>query len=482
MRARLLVIVCVLVGLLAVGLGVPLAIADARAEQQTLFTDRLTDTIFFASRAQRPITEDSAVGLAEELARYDEVYGVAVTIVDRSERVVAASRPDPPVLDAEGRTRLQVALASRRSASYPLLLPWDTRPIVLAEPVLVDGEVRGAAITVSPTGPLRERELRIWSLVAAAVLVALCLGVLVAVPLTRWILRPVRRLDEGTGRVARSVLAGRPAEPVSDGTGPPELRRLTASFDRMAETVTQALAAQRAFVADASHQLRNPLTALRLRLSNLEGRVPPEAAEEHFAALEEAERLSGVLDGLLALARAERDSSGDSGAVTEIDRAVDDRLDAWRPLAEHTGLRLLRGGARGLWVRMAPGGIETLLDALLDNAIKFTPAGGSITVTVRPVRTDDAEADPGVDIAVLDSGPGMDPDELERATDRFWRGPGQSNVEGTGLGLAIAARTAELSGGALRLELPCGGGLRVTARLPRAPHAAAPAQASLDSR
>jgi signal transduction histidine kinase len=250
----------------------------------------------------------------------------------------------------------------------------------------------------------------------------------------------------------------------------------------MAETVTQALAAQRAFVADASHQLRNPLTALRLRLSNLEGRVPPEAAEEHFAALEEAERLSGVLDGLLALARAERDSSGDSGAVTEIDRAVDDRLDAWRPLAEHTGLRLLRGGARGLWVRMAPGGIETLLDALLDNAIKFTPAGGSITVTVRPVRTDDAEADPGVDIAVLDSGPGMDPDELERATDRFWRGPGQSNVEGTGLGLAIAARTAELSGGALRLELPPGGGLRVTARLPRAPHAAAPAQASLDSR
>jgi signal transduction histidine kinase len=121
---------------------------------------------------------------------------------------------------------------------------------------------------------------------------------------------------------------------------------------------------------------------------------------------------------------------------------------------------------------MAPGGIETLLDALLDNAIKFTPAGGSITVTVRPVRTEDTEADPTVDIAVLDSGPGMDPDELERATDRFWRGPGQSNVEGTGLGLAIAARTAELSGG----------GLRVTARLPRAPHAAAPAQASLDSR
>ena len=104
----------------------------------------------------------------------------------------------------------------------------------------------------------------------------------------RWILRPVRRLDEGTGRVAAAVLAGAAPEPVADGTGPPELRRLSVSFDRMAETVTQAYAAQRAFVADASHQLRNPLTALRLRLSNLDGHVDAAGAEDHVAALEEA--------------------------------------------------------------------------------------------------------------------------------------------------------------------------------------------------
>lgn len=465
MRTRLLVIVCVLVGLLALGLGVPLAVSNSRAAQQELFIDRLTDTIYFASRAQRPITEDSAAGLAEELARYDEVYGVAVTVVDRAGRVVAASRAMPPALDADGRERLQVALASRRSAAPPLIMPWDTRPLVLAEPVLVDGEVRGAAITVSPTDALRAAEIRVWSLVAALVLAALALGVLVAVPVTRWILRPVRRLDEGTGRVTRAVLAGRPAEPVSDGSGPPELRRLTLSFDRMAESVGQALSTQRAFVADASHQLRNPLTALRLRLSNLDGHVAGDAAEEHVAALEEAERLSGVLDGLLALARAERDAGVDREVDTPVDPAVDDRLDAWRPLAEHTGLRLLRGGVRGLRVRIAPGGIETVLDALLDNAVKFTPPGGTVTVTVRPVRGADP---PLVDVAVLDTGPGIPPEELERATDRFWRSPGQNNVEGSGLGLAIAARTVELAGGSLVLELPPSGGLRVAARLRRA--------------
>jgi signal transduction histidine kinase len=207
------------------------------------------------------------------------------------------------------------------------------------------------------------------------------------------------------------------------------------------------------------------LTALRLRLSNLEGHVASDAAEDHGAALEEAERLSGVLDGLLALARAERDAGVDREADVAVDPAVDDRLDAWRPLAEHVGLRLLRGGVRGLRVRIAPGGIETVLDAVLDNAVKFTPAGGAVTVTVRPVRDSDP---PLVEIAVLDTGPGMDPDELDRATDRFWRAPEQANVEGSGLGLAIAARTVELAGGKLALDLPHGGGLRVVTTLPRA--------------
>jgi signal transduction histidine kinase len=177
---------------------------------------------------------------------------------------------------------------------------------VLAEPVLVDTEVRGVAVTISPTDALRAEELRVWSLVVAAGLAALGMGVVVALPIVRWILRPVRRLDEGTGRVAAAVLAGADPEPVADGSGPPELRRLSVSFDRMTETVAQAYGAQRAFVADASHQLRNPLTALRLRLSNLDGHVDAAAAEDHAAALEEAERLSTLLDGLLALARAER--------------------------------------------------------------------------------------------------------------------------------------------------------------------------------
>jgi signal transduction histidine kinase len=127
-------------------------------------------------------------------------------------------------------------------------------------------------------------------------------------------------------------------------------------------------------------------------------------------------------------------------------------------------LQLVRGGVPGLRVMAPAGAIETVLDAVLDNAVKFAPPG-------TPISVHTAVVDDMVEIAVRDNGPGMAPDELERATGRFWRSPGQSNTEGSGLGLAIAARTLEVAGGELVLELPAGGGLRVVARLPPAPEA-----------
>lgn len=458
MRARFLIIILVLKGALAIGLGVPLALSDARATQLQLFSSRLGDTISFAALAGRPLAEGNVDGLTAELTRYDSVYGVAVLVVDRDEHVVSASRAAPPSLDAAAWDRVDKALVNRRSEVYPLLMPWDEQPIVLAEPVLVDDRILGAVVTVSPTDALRAAELRTWSVVAAIALLALLLGALAAIPVVNWVLRPVRRLDEGTDRVANAVLAGAEPEPVADGSGPRELRRLSESFDRMATTVTHAYAAQRTFVADASHQLRNPLTALRLRLSNLEDQVRPAAAEEHAAALEEAERLTTLLDGLLALARAERNLPL---AILDVDADIEDRVDAWRPLAEHHALRLVRDGPSGLKVEASARAIEIMLDAVLDNAIKFSPPGGVITVCTGVVRG-------GVDIAVRDTGPGLEPDELPRATGRFWRSPRQNNSEGSGLGLAIAARTIELAGGSFRLELPAGGGLRVVATLRRA--------------
>jgi signal transduction histidine kinase len=412
----------VLVAMVVVGLGVPLAITDARTAQQAQFVDRLADTVRFASLAQRPLVEAAPEALLPEMRRYDEVYGIAVALVSRDGTILAASRSGLAVDSAD---RVRMALAGRRSEPYPLLMPWDREPMLLAEPVLVDGEVRGAAVTVSPTDTLRRDVLLTWLVLFGGGLVALGLAALVALPVVRWILRPVRRLDAGAGPGR-----GRRAVRFPGGAGgrrarAGELRQLTESFDRMAATVTQALAAQRAFVADASHQLRNPLTALRPRLNNLDG--GGNTAEEQAEALEEADRLGEVLDGLLALARAERVLA--DVRTVELDEAVADRLEAWRVLAEHEGLRLPRTGETGPRARIPAGTVETVLDAVLDNAIKFSTRGGDIEVhTARWRPGAGGGARPRAGLEARGAGPRHRP---------VLRAPDQHNVAGSGLGLAI---------------------------------------------
>jgi signal transduction histidine kinase len=449
----------VLMAMVLVGLGVPLAITATQGSTEVQFDDRLADTVRFAALAQRPLIDNEYAGLTPEIQRYDQVYDVAVALVGRDGHLMVVSRPN---LRVAGWDQTNVALAGRSPEPYPMVSPWRTAPMVLAEPVLVDGEVRGAVVTVSPTSALRHHVLFVWCGLVAAGLFALALAALVALPLVRWIMRPVQRLDSGLAKVAAGVLSGEPTEPVGDGRGPTELRRLTSSFDRMAVTVAQAMATQRAFVADASHQLRNPLTALRLRLHNLDGHVAETAAEDHIAALEEAERLGEVLDGLLALARAERVVT--ESATLRLDDAVTDRLETWRVLAQACELTVRRTGERGLLVRVPVGAVATVLDAVLDNAIKFSPPGSEIVVHTEPEHPGDGPNQ--VLLSVRDNGPGLTKEELERATDRFWRSPAQHNVEGSGLGLAIAQTTVRRCGGELSLDLPDGGGLRVSVRLP----------------
>ncbi|MEQ0564653.1 HAMP domain-containing sensor histidine kinase [Amycolatopsis sp. NEAU-NG30] len=464
MRVRLQGIVLTLVALLVFGLGIPLAITIAAGAQQDLFLDRLTDTARFASLAQRPLLDDKPRLLDPDLRRYTEVYGVQVLVFDQESRPVLSSLGGTARLDmhAERITGpVHEALAGRRSQPGGLLMPWDATPLVLAEPVLADGEVRGAVVTVSDTGAERADVLWWWLLLAAGGILAFTLALAVAVPVVRWILRPVQRLDDATGALVASVVSGREAEPVGESGGPPELRQLGRSFDRMAESVSGALAAQRAFVADASHQLRNPLTALKIRLGNLEGHVDDEtAAADLEAARVDAGRLHQILDGLLSMARAEA-SGGELDPVV-LDEAVAERVADWSVVGEARDVRLVVAtDGEDLRVRLPPRGAETILDALLDNALKFTASGTEIRIEV--ARDGDR-----VRLSVRDHGPGLRPEELDRALDRFWRSPAHQNVPGSGLGLAIVSELVAHSDGDLALDLPDGGGLRITMTFPAA--------------
>jgi signal transduction histidine kinase len=456
-RTRLLAIVTSLVVLVVIGLGAPLALSVASYESQQLFLDRLTDTEGFASLAQQPLSSGDFVALDAALTRYEQVYGIQAAVLDVNNHLRAASASVVDLADRDVHDAVLTALAGRAPQSGSTLLPWRSAPLVVAVPVLLDGQLLGVALTVSSTAHVRDTVLGWWSAMAAGAIVAIALAVLAALPVVRWVLRPVQRLDDATAHLSTAVVKGEDVDPIGNSGGPPELRRLSQSFDQLAATVSDTLTAQRAFVADASHQLRNPLTALRLRLGNLSGHLLPEAVEHQVAAIAEADRLGRILDELLAMARAE------SGSVepieVDVDHVVKNRVAGWQAVATHRNVSLVLAGERGGRALVPPRGLEAILDALLENALKFTGDGTLVEVEVR-------RADGTVSVSVRDHGPGLKAEELSRATDRFWRSREHQNVHGTGLGLAIVRRIVERASGTVDVSTPDGGGLLVRIGLP----------------
>jgi signal transduction histidine kinase len=234
--------------------------------------------------------------------------------------------------------------------------------------------------------------------------------------------------------------------------GPPELRALGRTFNVMADRLVELLDSQRAFVADASHQLRSPLTALRLRLENLESTASADVSAELSRAIDETDRLSRLVDGLLSLARSEgrRPEVG----VIDVGTVVDDRVEMWAPLAAERHVELISDAGRdpSRWqARAVEGTLEQILDNFLSNALDATPTGGRVEVRV-------TREDNGVTIRVSDTGPGLDPAERRRAFDRFWRQE-SSQKSGSGLGLAIVAQLARASGGSAWLDASEFGGV-----------------------
>ncbi|GAA0575684.1 HAMP domain-containing sensor histidine kinase [Streptomyces crystallinus] len=461
MRTRLLPLLIFLLALVLMALGFPLAISVASAQQQKVVVDRIDDTARFAALAQFVSAADGKdtssrerlATLEEELARYHELYGIRAGVFFRN-GVAMASAPRGWAVpdDSKGGEAFQEALAGRRSHDPPQVWPWQRGRLVVASPVVREGDVIAVVVTDSPTGHMRSAVLRGWLLIAAGEVAAMLLAVGAAFRLTSWVLRPVRVLDAATHDIA----TGRMKSRVAVAGGPPELRRLARSFNEMADNVEDVLEQQRAFVADASHQLRNPLSALLLRIELLALELP-EGNEEIASVRAEGKRLAQVLDDLLGLALAEHTEA--DLRLTDIGALAGERVEAWRPLAEDKGVRLTeKRAAVTAWAD--PVALSSALDAVIDNALKFTPEGEEVTVAVA------AEGDYSK-ITVTDHGPGLTDDELSRIGDRFWRSGRHQNVKGSGLGLSISRTLLAAGEGTITYAHHAPHGLRVTLRVPR---------------
>ncbi|HEX5822122.1 MAG TPA: HAMP domain-containing sensor histidine kinase [Solirubrobacterales bacterium] len=319
----------------------------------------------------------------------------------------------------------------------------------------IDGAVR---VTQSVEAVHRATRRAILSLALLGGVV-LALGVAAAAVIARATSRPIRRLEEAARRVEEGDLA---AAAVVEGSS--EQRSLARSFNRMTSRISRMLRGQQEFVADASHQLRTPLTGIRLELEELREGLPE--GDERIGGIDtgirEVDRLSGIVDELLILSRAgERGSPFEEFDVAGATERIADRLGK---TAAEAGIRLTvtRRGDAGTSV-CPRADFERALEALIENAIRYSPDGSEIEIGVESER-----------VEVLDRGPGLEPGEEETVFERFHRGSAGTGTKGTGLGLSIARELAAEWGGSVTLHNRDGGGVRAVLDLPRAPVEAGP--------
>jgi signal transduction histidine kinase len=444
MTRRLVLTYLSITVLVLVVFGVPLGLTYARRQVSDVTAQVERDAFAIASFAEDALEHGApAPLLATTSERYQERTGGRVVIVDRAGMAIVDTDPTTPTgVSFASRPEIATALAGEVATGQRHSSTLGAGLVYVAVPVASGGTVHGAVRITYPTAAVDARVRRYWAFLGATGLVSLIAVALVGFGIARWVSRPVRELRQTASALGDGELDAR----APTGQGPPELRTLSAAFNAMAERLEELVTAQDAFVADASHQLRTPLTALRLRLETLEPDVAPSSQDDLEAAMAEVARLSRIVDGLLALARPERMLAPQD--LHDVVPLLQERQDIWEPLAAERGIALGVDAAAPLPARCRPDHLRQVLDNLLANALDAAPAGTSVRLAAG--REGDAIA-----VHVLDQGPGLDPEARQRAFDRFWRATSvapSGGLGGSGLGLAVVAKLVHADGGTVALE------------------------------
>jgi two-component system OmpR family sensor kinase len=365
---------------------------------------------------------------------------VAVEVIDARGRIVARSE----TLGAQLLPQNGVALAARRlgrAGEQDIVL--GGRPFrMFAAPIADAGgpAAGGAVLVASDTTDIGHTISSLGAAVALAGAAIVLLAAIAAAVLTRRGLRPLRRLAGAAGEIERTA---DPTRRLPDPATPDEIGQLTGVLNRMLSSLEAARAGERRFLADASHELRTPVTAL---LGNVEYAVRHGASAEVLEDLRlDAGRIARLVDALLALERVGvAPPATDSVELDELVRSVS---------AEHAG-RVTVGRLDPVRVRGEEDSLGRAVANLIENGIVHGPEGGAVSVSL-------TEHDGWARVSVSDQGPGPRPSELEHIFERFWRGSGASERPGSGLGLSIVAAIVERHGGRIDVQ-----GAQFTVQLP----------------
>jgi len=426
----------------------------------------------------------------EALVRsYAQSIGVRVTVVGPGLWVLLSSDASvPPHLEHDHPEIIAARLGTEQHD-----IRWDewsnAERLFVAAPILgEENEVEGIVQLSVPMVPLYAEIRRTWVSLFLAGTVMLLVTALVSLVLARQVAGPIRNLTA----VTEGIAAGDLDQQVTP-SGPDEIQRLGRAFNRMAERVREMLARQQAFVANAAHELRSPLTGIRLRIEMLQrhGRENPHLAQHYLRQVEsEVEHLRRLVDHLLTLSRLDE---GEQLPRTLLDLApiLYDLADEMGPLVQAAGLRLQVEVPPHLpAVEANADSIRMVVRNLLDNAIKYTPAGGEVTLraevqtvqlassptgngqsrrpSISPTRSFSGGGNSAVVIQVTDTGPGIPPEHLPHIFERFYRVDKTRSRRqgGAGLGLSLVRSIVEGYGGSVEVQSEVNRGTTFTIYLP----------------
>ncbi len=436
--------------LILIALEVPLALNLRSRVDAEVRNDAASQAHIVAARASGFMNDNPQLRGIARVSASD--LGARVIIVDAT-GLLRADSANQSVRSYASRPEIQTALAGRTDQGKRHSDTLGVDLLFTTVPVTSGGKTVGAVRVTQSVAAVNDRVRRSVLALAAIGGAALALGLVFAWFLADSLSRPLRKL----ARTAREVEAG-DLEARAEMKGSSEQREVALAFNDMTERLGVVLAAQREFVANASHQLRTPLTGLRLRLESAAAKTDSLELERELAAAEqEVERLARLLNTLLMLAR--EGQTPTAGRLVSLALASKHAHERWEARAEQRSQRLELVHADDVVAQSTEEDLAIVLDNLIENALHYSPEGA--TVTIEYGRDGDEAY-----LAVLDEGPGLTAGEQEALFERFARGSASGQASGTGLGLAIVQTLAQRWGGTASLENRPDGGARAEVRLP----------------
>jgi two-component system OmpR family sensor kinase len=451
-RHLLLAFLAFALALLAATL-VPFAAQSARSHLASYVDQQLLDAQQVAATLPA-----GAAGSAALAARFPPEGQTAAWLLDP--RGAPVGEPtDPDAFPAAITRAPELEEARRGRAVHWMGVTPAGRRLFVALPVERDGREAAVLWLSASLRPVERLDHRTWGTAVGIGAGSLAAAAVVAVALARRLTSRLEAVARGAARFA----AGRLDEPIRV-RGRDEIAALAATLNDMATRIDHLVRLEKDFVAAASHEIRTPLAAIRVRIDEIRSlTADPQVLEDLDEMAEEVDRLAGLVTRLLSLSAAERaDASRPRPARAA--KAIRDAVDRIEPLAALRSISLdLEDRSRGAVILSPPGAFEEVLFNLLDNAVKFSPEGGTVTIRAHV-------EDRVLVVAVRDAGPGVPAATRRRVFEPFYRAA--PATPGHGLGLAISARLCDAAGAVLTLDDAPGGGTVARVRWPLAAVAA----------